>query len=224
MFIGEKNMLNKVYILGSGGMARETYQIYKSLGKENKILGFLINEAKPIHKKLFEKPILELDNQDLSRNVKLINGIGSPLRKKWIKELEKKSFMFESAIHPTVLIGSNVALGTDLVIGANSVLTCDIHVGNHVIINVNVSIGHDCVIEDFVTISPGVNMGGGVRIGNGSFIGIGTTIIQRIKIGSNSFIGAGSVVVEDIPDNVLVYGNPARNIKKIENKDWENIL
>jgi acetyltransferase-like isoleucine patch superfamily enzyme len=32
-------------------------------------------------------------------------------------------------------------------------------------------------------------------------------------IGSNSLIGAGSVVVENIPDNVVAYGNPAK-IKK----------
>lgn len=217
-------MLNKVYILGSGGMARETYQIYKSLKRENSVVGFLVNRNSVRFKKILEKPIIKFSKQNLNKNIKLVNGIGTPLRRKWIKEIEDKNFKFDSVLHPSVVVGDNVIMGRDLIIAANSVLTCDIQIGNHVIINVNVSIGHDCVIENFATISPGVNIGGGVKIGQGTFIGIGATIIQGVKIGSNVFIGAGSVVVDDIPDNTLVYGNPARQIRKIEDSDWENLL
>ena len=52
-----------------------------------------------------------------------------------------------------------------------------------------------------------------MRKGELSFIGIGTTIIQGIKIGRNVTIGAGSVVIKDIPDNVMVVGNPAKILK-----------
>jgi acetyltransferase-like isoleucine patch superfamily enzyme len=46
-------------------------------------------------------------------------------------------------------------------------------------------------------------------IGNGVRIGSNSTILP-VKIGDNVIIGAGSVVTKDIPDNVTVYGNPAR--------------
>lgn len=224
MFIGERNMLNKVYILGSGGMAREVYQVYKSQKFENKIAGFLINNNKVRFKKILDRPIIKFNKQSLGTNVSLINGIGSPLRRKWIKQLEQGKYRFESVLHKTAMIGDNIIMGKDLIIGANSVLTCDIRVGNHVIINTNVSIGHDCIIGDFATISPGVNIGGGVKIGKNTFIGIGTVIIQGVKIGSNVILGTGSVVVNDIPDNVLAYGNPAKRIRKLGDKDWENLL
>lgn len=50
-------------------------------------------------------------------------------------------------------------------------------------------------------------------IGNNVTVGANVVIIGDINIGDNVIIGAGSVVVKDIPDNVIVAGNPARIIK-----------
>jgi acetyltransferase-like isoleucine patch superfamily enzyme len=57
-----------------------------------------------------------------------------------------------------------------------------------------------------------------MRIGNLSFIGIGSTIIQGIKIGKNTTAGAGSVIIKDVPDNVVVVGNSGKVIKVKEIK------
>ncbi len=224
MFIGDINMLNEIYILGAGGMARETYQIYVDLDKSTNICGFLINKKIAIDKKNLPKPLINANYANLNKHIILINGIGSPLRRNWIKKLEEKGFRFDSVIHSSAILGRNLKLGKDLVVCASTVLTCDIKVGNHVILNANVTVAHDTEIGDFTTISPGVNLGGRVTIGEGTFVGIGTTVIQRIKIGSNVFVGAGSVVTEDIPDNTLVYGNPARIIKNITEDDWGKSL
>ena len=51
-----------------------------------------------------------------------------------------------------------------------------------------------------------------VRIGNNVFIGAKTTVLPNVKIGNNVVIGAGSIVTNDIPDNSLAVGNPARVI------------
>jgi sugar O-acyltransferase (sialic acid O-acetyltransferase NeuD family) len=83
-------------------------------------------------------------------------------------------------------------------------------IGKGVLLNSSVSLGHDVEIQQFCNLNPGVNVGGGVRIGAGTTIGIGASIRDGISIGKNSLIGAGSVVVKDIPDDVVVYGNPAK--------------
>ena len=48
----------------------------------------------------------------------------------------------------------------------------------------------------------------------GSSVGAGCVVLP-VTIGANSMIAAGSVVTKDIPDNVLVAGNPARVIRKL---------
>ena len=58
-----------------------------------------------------------------------------------------------------------------------------------------------------------MHISGAVNIGELSFIGISSTIIQGVNIGKNVTIGAGSVVLKDIPDNVIAVGNPAKIIK-----------
>ena len=86
-------------------------------------------------------------------------------------------------------------------------------IGKHCIINTGACIDHDVVIQDFVHIAPRCSIAGGVEIGEGTFLGIGTIVINNITIGSWSIIGAGSVVVKDLISNITAVGNPAHIIK-----------
>lgn len=52
-------------------------------------------------------------------------------------------------------------------------------------------------------------------IGNNVTLGASVTIIGEIHIGDNVIIGAGSVVVKDVPNNVVIAGNPAKIIHTI---------
>lgn len=57
---------------------------------------------------------------------------------------------------------------------------------------------------------------GKVKIGNNVFIGMNTIILKGCTIGNNVIIGANSLVNKDIPDDVVVGGNPARIICNID--------
>jgi acetyltransferase-like isoleucine patch superfamily enzyme len=57
----------------------------------------------------------------------------------------------------------------------------------------------------------------------GASIGSGCTILANVTIGENALVGAGSVVTKDVPPNVIVAGNPARMLRKIEQKVEETI-
>ena len=39
---------------------------------------------------------------------------------------------------------------------------------------------------------------------------------KGVTIGKNSIVAAGAVVVKDVPDNVVVGGNPAKIIKELD--------
>ncbi len=53
-------------------------------------------------------------------------------------------------------------------------------------------------------------------VGNKVSIGTSSTILGGIHIGENSIIGAGSVVTSDVPPNVIVAGNPAKILRKLD--------
>jgi acetyltransferase-like isoleucine patch superfamily enzyme len=52
----------------------------------------------------------------------------------------------------------------------------------------------------------------------GASIGTSSTILCGVTIGEFAIVGAGSVVTRDVPPNTVVAGNPARFLRKVEDK------
>jgi len=59
---------------------------------------------------------------------------------------------------------------------------------------------------------------GKVDIGDRVFIGTAAIVLPGVRIGNDVVIGAGSVVSQDIPDNVVACGNPARALSATD--EW----
>jgi len=87
----------------------------------------------------------------------------------------------------------------------------------------NVTIGNNSMV--FAHVNPTANIKlkkiyprkvAPVTIKKGVVIFPGCIITAGVTIGQNSLIGAGSVVGEDIPENCVALGNPARVVKKID--------
>jgi len=55
-----------------------------------------------------------------------------------------------------------------------------------------------------------------IAFGNNVWIGGSAIICPGVMIGNNVVIAAGAVVTKNVPDNVVVGGNPAKVIKTIE--------
>lgn len=59
-----------------------------------------------------------------------------------------------------------------------------------------------------------------IKIGNRVWIGIAATVLSGVTIGDNAIVGAGSVVMHDVEPNTVVAGNPARVIKRLDEKNF----
>lgn len=55
-----------------------------------------------------------------------------------------------------------------------------------------------------------------IVINDNVWIGMNALILKGVEIGRNSIVAAGAVVTKDVPENVLVAGNPARVVKGLE--------
>jgi acetyltransferase-like isoleucine patch superfamily enzyme len=55
----------------------------------------------------------------------------------------------------------------------------------------------------------------------GASIGSGCTILSKVTVGENAMVGAGSVVTRDVPANVIVAGNPAKFLRKLDQQKTE---
>ena len=82
-----------------------------------------------------------------------------------------------------------------------------------VIIEDKVQIGSHCSLYSISTID---NKTGKIHLKNNSKIGSHSTILPGVSVGENSIIGAHSLVINDIPDNVIAFGIPAKVIRKID--------
>ena len=82
----------------------------------------------------------------------------------------------------------------------------------HIVVNSAAVIGKNCNISQGVTI--GISNTGSKKgvpvVGDYVYIGPGAKIMGNIKIGNRAAIGANSVVVNDVPENAVVVGVPAR--------------
>lgn len=112
----------------------------------------------------------------------------------------------------------------------------NIHVGDEFLANYNVTILDISPVHmgDNVWIAPGtlittinhpispagrrkhLGISEPITIGDDVWIGGNCTILPGVTIGNNVVVAAGAVVTEDIPDNCIVGGVPAKKIRDIE--------
>ncbi len=55
-----------------------------------------------------------------------------------------------------------------------------------------------------------------MRVGDNVLVGANAVVIEGVQIGSGSVVAAGAIVTQDVPENVVVAGVPARIIKEID--------
>lgn len=115
---------------------------------------------------------------------------------------------------------NNASMGTDIGFGAHFETPPHLQHGlNGIIVSHYAYIGKDAWIAQQVTIGQAIDENVAPTLGDNVVIGAGVKIIGNVRIGNNVTIGANAVVVNDMPDNCICGGIPARVIKMKEKLD-----
>lgn len=113
--------------------------------------------------------------------------------------------------------GYNITVGDNFYANHGCVIldVCSVTIGDNVLLAPYVQIYSATHPTNPVERLTGKEFAKPVSIGNNVWIGGGAIVCPGVRIGGHVTIGAGSVVTNDIPDDVVAVGNPARIIKKV---------
>lgn len=117
--------------------------------------------------------------------------------------------------------GGDIIFGDGVNVSSYSRIASEgkIEIGNSVLISAYCYIGpgnHNIADASTPIMEQGMEEGKGVSIGENSWIGAHSTILDGVKIGKNVVVGAHSLVKSDVPDNAIVGGVPAKILKMRE--------
>lgn len=204
----------KLLIIGASGHGKVVADIAMKMNKW-KSISFLDDDENIKYSMGIEVIGKSTDAYKYIKDYDIFVAIGNnAIREKIQEKLEAEGANIPTLIHPNAVIGEQVRFGAGTVIMAGVVINCCTEVGKGCIINTGSTIDHDNFIEDYVHLSPGVNTAGTVKIGKGTWIGIGSVVSNNLNITSGCKVGAGSVVVKDITETGIYVGVPARKIDK----------
>ena len=163
--------IQRIAIIGAGGLAREVAWILESRiwDGELELLGFVESEngsCPETH--LSGYPCRKLqDFLTQAPDLRAIIGIGAPrLRQRVAAELDELGIPLWTCIDKDVRLSQTVEIGAGAIVFQGVTMTVDIAVRRCVCINPGCTVAHDVVIEDFVTLAPGVHISG--KIGRAS--------------------------------------------------------
>ncbi|MEH6889057.1 acetyltransferase [Bacillus sp. JJ864] len=208
-------MKNKLLIIGASGHGKVVADIALKMNKWQGI-AFLDDDE---NVKLSMGIEVIGKSADASKHIEdydFFVGIGNNvIREKIQEKLEAEDASIATLIHPSAVIGEQVELASGTVVMAGAVINCCTKIGKGCIINTASTIDHDNVIEDYAHVSPGVHLAGTVKVGRGTWLGIGSVVSNNINITSDCKIGAGAAVVKDITESGIYVGVPARRAYRV---------
>lgn len=129
-------------------------------------------------------------------------------------------------IEPGAIIREHVEIGKNAIIMMGAVINIGAIIGEGTMIDMNVVVGGRGTIGKNCHIGAGAVIAGVIEppsatpviVEDHVVVGANAVLLEGVRVGKGSVVAAGAVVVDDVPENVVVAGIPARVIKQIDEK------
>lgn len=135
----------------------------------------------------------------------------------------------DARIEPGAYIREFVTIGKSAVIMMGAVINIGAVIGEGTMVDMNAVVGARGTIGKNCHIGAGAVVAGvleppsktPVIIEDGVLVGANAVILEGVRIGRNAVVAAGAVVTEDVPEEAVVAGSPAKIIKMKDEKTLE---
>lgn len=203
-------MHNELVVYGAGGHGKVVAEILTAAGHE--VHGFIDDDVRLAGSLVVGVPVFRvIDWLDSHAGAPVALGIGDNHARERAADLAREhGCKLVIAIHPAAVIARSAKIGDGAVVMPAAVLNPDCEIGEGAIVNSGAIVEHDVRVGRYAHLSPNSALGGGAQIGDYSHIGMGATVLPLRRIGNNCVLGAGAVVIDDIADNLIAYGVPAK--------------
>ncbi len=132
----------------------------------------------------------------------------------------------KARIEPGAIIRDHVTIGDNAVIMMGAIINIGAVIGEGTMIDMGAVLGGRATVGKHCHIGAGTVLAGVIEPASATpviveddvLIGANAVVIEGVHIGKNSVVAAGAVVIEDVPENVVVAGCPAKIIKKKDEK------
>lgn len=213
------NELPAWHIYGAGGFGLETLEICLSAMAAGLVpkrrLSFIVDGS--LEKEVLGYEVLEL--ADCQQGALVTIAVGEPaVRTKLAEKAEAAGLKLTSAIAPSAVISPSSIIEEGVIVAPFCSVQARAFIGRNAAINTMAIVGHDVQVSEGAVISSMVNLGGAVKVGRRAYIGMGGMIREKLTVGADSIVGMGSVVHNDVPEEVIAMGNPARVLRRNEDK------
>lgn len=169
-----------------------------------------------------DDPVLIKEREEARRKVRLYNQTLET-------EVEKRSILLKELLgstgetvymEPNIRFdyGYNTHVGENFFANFDCIIldVCEVRFGNNCMLGPNVQIYTATHPLNPTERNTGKEYAKPITFGDSVWIGGGSIINSGVNAGNNVVIASGSVVTKDVPDNVVVGGNPAKVIKQID--------
>lgn len=212
--------MEELLLIGIGGFGRETADAVRAVNSNVPtwdLLGFLDDDRGRHGTVVSGLPVLgpiEMVHERPDVLVAICTGRPDNYvsRRMIAQRLALGSERYATIIHPTAAISSSSRVGPGSVLLAHVDLTADVVIGRHVAVMPQVVLTHDCQVDDWATLAAGVRVGGSCHIAEEAYIGSGVCLREGTTVGRRALVGMAAVVLEDVPEERLWFGAPARDM------------